>query len=477
MFIQNQITLLPNHLKKIKELLNNSNKAFLIVAYIRDSGVDQIIDDLKSIRDKGGEIKLLCSNDMGITQPSAVKRILEIGGEVKICKFEAGTFHAKIWLAEKDSKWTCLVGSANCSKAAFLQNVEASLVVNHDSNIGGAIEQSLMFFEYLWNNDKCFEVTDEILKTWQERKNNLVRIKKEISEVKLTTEKQKIIQVLFDYVKDWLDIAKDRKQKDQYKESLWRGWYIIPDQDLIVDDTMVRLQKILKIIAENSAVGFFDISKSSAALPKLFEITKNKFKRETLKVSLRDLFIRQEKNYLIRFGFATHPLKENTKDDENKLIITELGKKFIDCSNIACLRTVYSDKMIYYRWGNVYIFVFALQLLQKLQYVTLDEFSLFILHAYSADEFNDISDLIAMYRLLSGEEKVLFVGNVNRYFDETKGTTAVNVRGNYYKHAKYTLMAIGWIDGLQYDDENRIVKIIDPVKITSLLEDADILGE
>lgn len=477
MFIQNQISSLPNHLKKIKELLHGANKVFLTVAYIRNSGVDQIIEELKLIIERGGKVRLICSNDMGITQPSAVKRILEIGAEVKICKFETGTFHAKIWLAEKDSKWACLAGSANCSKSAFLDNVEASLIVDHNSNIGGSIEQALMFFEYLWNNNRCYDVTNEILEAWQERKYNIAKIKQEIGEVKLTAEKQKVINLLFKYVKDWLDIAKGEKQKNEYKESLWRGWYVIPDQDLIVDDTMIRLQKILKIIELNQISGIFDISKTSPALPKILEIIKNKFKRETLTMSPRELFIRQEKNYLVRFGFTQHPLNENNKEDENKLVITELGNKFAACEDIICLKKVYSNNMIYYRWGNVYIFAFALKLLQKIHYLTLDEFSLFVMHAYSEDEFNDVSNLIMMFRTLSGPEKELFINNVNKYFDETKGVTAKNVRGNYYKHARYTLMAIGWVEGLHYDDEDKTIKIINLDKIISLLESADILGE
>lgn len=49
MFIQNQILSLPNHLKKIKEMLADSNNVFLMVSYIRNSGVDIILNELKNI--------------------------------------------------------------------------------------------------------------------------------------------------------------------------------------------------------------------------------------------------------------------------------------------------------------------------------------------------------------------------------------------------------------------------------------------
>ena len=170
MFIQNQITSLPNHLTKIKEMLIESNTLLLTVSYIRDSGVNIILDDLKKIISNSGTVKLICSNDMGITDPIAIKKLLDIGVEVKIYKLDEGTFHAKIWLSNKNKKWYCMVGSANCSKGALVDNVEASLLIDTDSNIKGAIEQALIFFEYLWDSGKCFNVDYELLKTWQLRK-------------------------------------------------------------------------------------------------------------------------------------------------------------------------------------------------------------------------------------------------------------------------------------------------------------------
>ena len=477
MFIQNQIMSLPNHLTKIKEMLNESNILLLTVSYIRDSGVNIIIDDLKKIISNKGTIKLICSNDMGITDPVAIKKLLDIGVEVKIYKLDEGTFHAKIWLSNKNKKWYCIVGSANCSKGALINNVEASLLIDTDSNIKGAIEQALIFFEYLWDSGKCFNVDYEFLKTWQSRKVSKTKFKEQIDKLKLTTEKKKIIDLLFEYTKDWIDITKEEKQKDEFKESLWRGWYIIPDQDPINDSTMTRLKDIIKaIIGDDNykSVSYFDISPHSASISKIINLTKNKFKRKELKMDLRDLFIRQEKNYLRRFGFVIHQLKENNKEDEYKLVITDLGEQFARCDNIDSMRSLYSKNMLSYRWGNLYIFAFTLKLLQKLTFLTFDEFSLFVMHAYSEEDFDDIKTLIQMFRNLNESEQNLFVGKVNEYFEQIKGKTAKNVRGNYFKHAKYNMSAIGWMQGLQYDDTREILKIVDNKIVLEMLKDSDI---
>jgi HKD family nuclease len=69
MFVQNQISHLPSHYEVISEELENADEVLLIVSYVRNNGVDAIIDKIK---DK--PLKLLCSFDMGITQLDGIKR-------------------------------------------------------------------------------------------------------------------------------------------------------------------------------------------------------------------------------------------------------------------------------------------------------------------------------------------------------------------------------------------------------------------
>lgn len=464
MFIQNQISSLPNHFTKIKEILSGSDLVMLMVSYIRDSGVSIILDDLKSVISKKGKVQLICSSEMGITDPSAIKKLLDVGVEVKVFKLEEGTFHAKVWLSKIGKKWYCLVGSANCSKGAFLDNVEASLVIDTDSNLNGAIEQALIFFKYLWDSDKCFFVNNDILETWKSLKNNRIQLKEAIENVSLTDNEEKIFNFLFDYVKSWIDISKEKKQKDDFRESLWRGWYIIPDQDPINDTTMRRLKDIINIILEDDDYkknGFFDISPTSKSIEKILTLTKSKFKRTELKMDLRALFIRQEKNYLRRFGLVEHPLKDNGKEDEYKLIVTPVGKNFAGCGDIPCMKKIYTETMLKYKWGNLHIFPFTLKLLQKLSFLNLDEFSLFVMHAYSDEDFNDIKMILQKFRQLSLTKQKILLNKINKYFEQIKGKTAKNVVGNYYKHAKYTMSAIGWVDGISYDETEKKLKITD----------------
>jgi len=472
MFVQNQIRSLPNHLTVIKDALNSSQEVILIVAFVMRSGTKLILNEIKQIIAKQGTVKLLCSMDMGITEPEAIRELLENGVDVKVFKLEEGTFHPKVWLFKKETIWYCLVGSANCSESALLSNVEASILMNTENNIDGTIEQALMFFEYLWNSDKCVRIDKSFLDTWLKTKKDKRRLNIQLDSIKLVPEKKKIFNFLFEYVKTWIDISKRKKQDDALKASLWRGWYIIPDQDPINDETMLRLQKILRLILsdfEYNTYGFCDISRNSKILRRIFKITKDKFKRNQLNMSLRELFIRQEKNYLLRFGFIVNYLKKNNKEDKNKIVVTEIGKKFAACKTIQQMKDVYTESILSRYWGNLRIVHFALRLIRDLSYITFDEFSLFVMHAYSDGEFINIKDIITMYRKLTEKEKQDFNNKVISYFDKIKSQTAKNVKGNYFKHAKYTISAIGWTSVLFYDERQKILKIIDSKKLRELI--------
>jgi len=472
MFVQNQIRFLPNHFNAIKSLLTDADEAILIVAFIMRSGTKLILENIKKIVADHGFVKLLCSIDMGITEPEAIVELLDNGVDVRVCKLEEGIFHPKIWLSKKNGYWNCLVGSANCSGSALHSNVEASVLIENKNNFDGTVEQALMFFEYLWSSDRSIKVDRNFLDTWLQTKKDKRKLNIQLDKIKLAPETEKIMSFLFDYVKNWIDISKRKKQDDALKASLWRGWYIIPDQDPINEETMCRLQNILKLVLADSNYknnGFCDISGSNEILRNIFEITKNKFQRTQLSMSLRELFVRQEKNYLLRFGFVVNYLRGDNTEDRNKIVITPSGERFAMCGNIQQMKDVYTENMLSRYWGSLRIVYFALKLVQDLSYITFDEFSLFVMHAYSDAELVNIKDTIAMYRKLSGGEKRNFERKVDSYFDKIKSQTAKNVKGNYFKHAKYTISAIGWISGLLYDESQKVLKVVNGEKVRELI--------
>lgn len=165
---------------------------------------------------------------------------------------------------------------------------------------------------------------------------------------------------------------------------------------------------------------------------------------------MHGLFVRQAKNYLIKFGWCYHPLKVNGKPNKSLLCLTNLGKQVNECGNIRCVRSLYSDYFYSYSFNGLLIIPFVKQLLQALEYVDIDEFNYFVVHAYSHDELDAIIGLIKIYRSLSTADKDAFYDKFKTHFNAVKEGTAKSVYGNYFKNVKHNVSAIAWCDGFSY---------------------------
>lgn len=444
MFLQNQIDDLPNHYEIIKQQFEKANEIRLVVAYIKKKGVDV----LRQFLNKQKNIKLLCSFDMNITDPNAIQELLNMGVEVKFYRSNEGTFHPKIWLFQENKKWNCIIGSANLSKAALFDNVEASVFIDSANNINGVVEQSLFFFNYLWNSEYSKPITNELLGNLQ----NKIASRKNINERINRTEAPKLflqtskIEVLFEFVKSWIGIDKDEKEEDLIG-SLWRGWYIIPDQGYIDNNMMQMLRQIAKLMLDNG--GYVVLSDNDDVFKEILTISENPNRRK-FKMQQRDLFVRQQKNYLMKFGFAYHKLRLNKKTlDKNTLYLTSLGEELAECNTIDDIKRVYTDFLEDYKYNGLQILPFVQKLLAQFTTISFEEFSYFVIHAYTENELNEIGKLISIYRTLDADSHKLLQQKIDDHFSAIKEPTAKSVRSNYDKKVKHTISALGWCVGIK----------------------------
>ncbi len=432
MFVQNQISHLDNHQDIITNEIDNADKMLFVVAYVRENGVDVILD-----KTKNKPTKLLCSLDMGITQLSGIKKLIENGVKVKVYQSDKGTFHPKIWLFGKNkTDWKMLIGSANLTRAAFIDNVEASVLVDDKNTTSTA----LIFFNYLWDKKNSSTITIDEVNSLQEKVNERKAFKNKPIQIKESQEDAEKNAILFEYVKSWIDIP---KYNSKGISSLWRGWYIIPDQGRINNKHIKNLISYLPFIDNGIALGDNSNDKNYIDLLARFKINSN-FQRQALKTSLHGLFTRQAKNYLVKFGWCHQP-------DSKTLCLTGLGRQINQCNDINCVKTLYSEYFYNYFYNGLNIVRFSKQLLQILEYLTIDEFNYFVIHAYSNDDFDIIVNLIKIYRSLLNSSK--FKQDFSQYFQDKKGGTAKGVYINYEKSIKHTLSVIGWCEGFSLSDD------------------------
>lgn len=437
MFVQNQISHLANHKDVIMAEIDKAEKMLFVVAYVRESGVDTILDKIK-----GKSAKLLCSLDMGITQLSSIQKLLENNVEVKVYKSNEGTFHPKIWLFGLNKHWKMLIGSANLTRAALVDNVEASVLVDEQTTTTNA----LMFFDYLWSSENSSTISI----------GEVISLQAKIKERKKFQNKPKITQnerddekiaVLFEFVKSWIDIPKyDSKGISR----VWRGWYIIPDHGYVNDRLVRNLASYLPFIDGGILVSNDSDDKKCHSLLQMFKDNSN-FKKAILKTAMRDLFVKQAKNYLLKFNWCYHPVKANGKLDKKRLYLTDLGKQINQCNNLECVKNLYTRYFFKFSFNGLLVVPFTQKLLQRLDYLTLEEFNYFVVHSYNNDDLETIIDLIKIYRSL--KDKNNFKIQFRDYFNKIKGTTGKSVYTNYRKKVKHTINAIGWCSGFYLDDD------------------------
>ncbi len=113
--------------------LDSCERVDMAVAFILESGVDLIEEHLKDLLDRGSHIRLLTGDYLGITDPKALSRLLDLQqgttGQFELRVFESGfvSFHPKAYIfyfTDPRSSGIAYVGSSNLSAQALEEGIE-----------------------------------------------------------------------------------------------------------------------------------------------------------------------------------------------------------------------------------------------------------------------------------------------------------------------------------------------------------------
>ena len=164
-----------NQLADLRKLLEGGGDKSLAVAYVSDSGLTLIRESLKRVlAGKSRRVRFLLGlDDSGVTDPHAVKRLLELSStyanlEVKAFIPASGNeiFHPKLFISHARNGITFLTGSFNLTEAALRRNKEHGLKVTCDGSedIG---KQTLQVFNSLWEDVQARLLTDDVANGYQ----------------------------------------------------------------------------------------------------------------------------------------------------------------------------------------------------------------------------------------------------------------------------------------------------------------------
>lgn len=165
---------------EIKKEILSSNKIYLLVSFIKWTGIRIFEKELREFTSQGKKLKIITTSYMGATDLKAVKFLASLPNTgVKVSYNTANErLHAKSYLFFRDTGFhTGYIGSSNISKSALTSGLEWNLKVT-TAEISHIIEKFARTFETYWE-DKDFELfcESDSLKLKDALKSNTIKDK------------------------------------------------------------------------------------------------------------------------------------------------------------------------------------------------------------------------------------------------------------------------------------------------------------
>ncbi|TWT01865.1 DEAD/DEAH box helicase family protein [Planomicrobium sp. CPCC 101079] len=171
---------LISHLERLSK---DATEIHWITAFAMKSGVELIVPFLKKATERGVPIKLLIGDYLFVTQPQALRLLLNQlpKAEIRLWKSGGTSFHPKSYLFRGKENSHLIVGSSNLSASALTKGVEWSLIAptSVDAEV---FEEAVIQFNKHFYADQTIPLNQETL-TEYETLHKEANIKRPISPV------------------------------------------------------------------------------------------------------------------------------------------------------------------------------------------------------------------------------------------------------------------------------------------------------
>lgn len=139
----------------LQSRIGNTFRLDIAVSYVVLSGWELLSDSISSLG--AGNVRLLLTDQLLITQPAALTRALQAG--VSIRNYSGEFYHPKTYLGfdRKERPQWALVGSANISEAGLTRSIEGGLLTSDKA----VLSDMEMWFDSLFEDDSQTELVDE----------------------------------------------------------------------------------------------------------------------------------------------------------------------------------------------------------------------------------------------------------------------------------------------------------------------------
>jgi superfamily II DNA or RNA helicase/diadenosine tetraphosphate (Ap4A) HIT family hydrolase len=159
-------------LTRLVYALGTATRVDILAAFVLQGGVNLIVQHLSDVLDRGGRVRILTGDYFEVTEPNALRRLLDLEGDLQLCVLEAGgqAFHPKAYLVSGDEGvGVAFVGSSNLSRSALLKGIEWNYRVIPSAAESGYAE-IVAGFDELWGDSRTQAVDESWIKAYEERR-------------------------------------------------------------------------------------------------------------------------------------------------------------------------------------------------------------------------------------------------------------------------------------------------------------------
>lgn len=140
--------------------LDSCCRADIVVAFILESGIDLLEEHFKDLLNRGGQIRLLTGDYLGITDPRALYRLADLQAaamgrfDTRVFETCGVSFHPKAYIFfEPQGSGIAYVGSSNMSGQALGEGIEWNYrIIPSESRIG--FQEVVEAFENLFSSER-----------------------------------------------------------------------------------------------------------------------------------------------------------------------------------------------------------------------------------------------------------------------------------------------------------------------------------
>ncbi len=156
----------------LRPLIDRAQSVDLAVSFLMTSGAQLVLPHLRNLLERGGRLRLLTGDYLGVTEPTALRMMQDLECDRHLYIFQADhvPFHPKAWMFSfGDGAGALIVGSSNLSRPALTEGVEWNLR-HFDRSDALPLRSARVAFEKLLARPEVIDLTPDWVDSYEARR-------------------------------------------------------------------------------------------------------------------------------------------------------------------------------------------------------------------------------------------------------------------------------------------------------------------